>query len=366
MAACRTVIGTDDPGEAWDEFVSRHPNGHLMQSRAWAEVRRDTGWRPWFLRLDDAGEIRAAALVLQRRFPWPSPCVLYVPRGPVIDYADPPLVEAMAAALRQLASEQRAFLVQADPAVSEERREAHAALERMGFHRQEKHGLFRILQPARVMRIPLDRYAGPQGLLDALPHKTRYNIKLAERKGVTVTPRTDEDACRTFHRLLWQSGRSKGFPVRGARFHEAIWRHCVQKGRGEYLFAEYEGSLLAAIQVLRFGPLAWYMYGASVAEERNLMPTYLLQWTAITRSWDAGCRCYDMRGIPWAMPDPSDPEYGVYDFKRKFNAELVVFLGEYDLVVRPRAYAMWRWMERAAQEPAAWGYRLWQQVRGGS
>jgi len=364
MAAYRTVIGSDDPGEAWDEFVSRHPNGHLMQSRAWAAVRQETGWRPWFLRLEEAGEIRAATLVLQRRFPWPSPCVLYIPRGPVIDYAEPALVDALAGALRQVASEQRAFLIQTDPAVPTDRRDAHAALERMGFRRQDKHGLFRILQPLQVMRIPLDRYGGPQGLLDALPHKTRYNIKLAERKGVTVTPRTDEEACRIFHRLLWQSGRSKGFPVRGARFHEAIWRHCVQKGLGEYLFAEHEGSLLAAVQVLRFGPLAWYMYGASVAEERNLMPTYVLQWTAITRSWDAGCRGYDMRGIPSATPDPSDPEYGVYDFKRKFNAEMVVFLGEYDCAVRPGAYAAWRWMERAAQGPAASAYRLWQRVRG--
>jgi lipid II:glycine glycyltransferase (peptidoglycan interpeptide bridge formation enzyme) len=94
------------------------------------------------------------------------------------------------------------------------------------------------------------------------------------------------------------------------------------------------------------------MYGATIGESRNLMATYLLQWTGITRSWASGCRCYDMRGVYTATPKPEHPDYGVYDFKRKFNAEMVNLIGEYDLVVRPRAYTAWRWVERAIQKPA--------------
>jgi lipid II:glycine glycyltransferase (peptidoglycan interpeptide bridge formation enzyme) len=138
----------------------------------------------------------------------------------------------------------------------------------------------------------------------------------------------------------------------------------VQPDFGEYLFAEHEGRPLAAIQVLRFGPRAWYMYGASTEEERHLMPTYLLQWEGICRAWAAGCRCYDMRGVSSGNPQPDHPDYGVYDFKRKFNAELVRFLGEYDLVVRPRPYAAWRRLEAAAQGPAAWAFRLRQRLGG--
>jgi lipid II:glycine glycyltransferase (peptidoglycan interpeptide bridge formation enzyme) len=360
----QAVIGADDPGERWDAFVASHPAGHLMQSRAWAGARRETGWRPLFLRLEDAGGIRAAALVLRRGLPGTGLALLYMPRGPVLDYDDPVAVEALGAALRRLGEDQRALLMQADPAVPEDREGAHRALEQMGFLRQERQGLFRILQPRWVMRIPLERYGGPEGLLAALPHKTRYNIGLARRKGVTVTFRTDAEACRAFHRLLWAAGRSKGFPVRGLGFHEALWRHCVRPGFGEYLFAEQEGRLLAAIQVLRFGPRAWYMYGASTEEDRNLMPTYLLQWEAICRAWAAGCRCYDMRGVYSGNPQPDHPEYGVYDFKRKFNAELVRFLGEYDLVARPRACAIWRRLEAAAQRPAAWAFRLRQRLGG--
>jgi lipid II:glycine glycyltransferase (peptidoglycan interpeptide bridge formation enzyme) len=358
------AVGADDPGERWDAFVAAHPEGHLMQSRAWAAARRETGWSPLFLRLEAAGGIRAAALVLRRGLPGIRLSLLYLPRGPVLDYGDPFAVQAFAAELRRLAEDQRAFLVQADPAVTEDREGAQRALERMGFLRQERQGLFRILQPRWVMRIPVERYGGPEGLLAALPHKTRYNIGLARRRGVRITSRTDAEACRTFHRLLWATGGRKGFPVRGLGFHEALWRHCVRAGFGEYLFAEQGSRLLAAIQVLRFGPRAWYMYGASSEEDRSLMPAYLLQWEGICRAWAAGCRCYDMRGVYSPDPQPDHPEFGVYDFKRKFNAEMVRFLGEYDLVVRLRAHAAWRWLEAAGQRPAAWAFRLRQRLGG--
>ncbi|TAL12098.1 MAG: peptidoglycan bridge formation glycyltransferase FemA/FemB family protein, partial [Nitrospirae bacterium] len=122
--------------------------------------------------------------------------------------------------------------------------------------------------------------------------------------------------------------------------------------------------LLAAIQVIRFGPIAWYMYGGAIDEDRQLMATYLLQWSGITRSWKAGCRCYDMRGVHSPTPQPSDSEYGVYDFKRKFCAEMVSFPGEYDLVVRPRVYFAWRRLEHAVQAPARMAFRILQKLGG--
>jgi peptidoglycan pentaglycine glycine transferase (the first glycine) len=366
MAAYKVIAETADPGAAWDRFVSESPMGHLMQSRAWAFQRRDTGWHPVFLRLEDGGVIRAAAVLLRRGLRRVGLSLLYMPRGPVLDYSHTTLVTEFGAALRRVAEEHGAFLIQTDPAVPQENKDAHQALEKMGFVRQEKHGLFRISQPLTVMRIPLERYGSPDVLLAALPHKSRYNIGLAQRRGVTVVPRTDHDACRIFHRLLWQSGRAKRFAVRGLAFHEAIWKQCVQAGLGEYLFAFHEDQLLAAIQVLWFGKRAWYMYGASTGDEQQLMPAYLLQWTAITRAWNVGCRCYDMRGIYSATPNPKDPEYGVYEFKRRCNAEIVTFLGEYDLIIRHTPYAAWRRIEHGIQAPVAWGYRLWQGLRPAS
>ena len=360
----RAVVTAQDPGTRWDAFVAEHPYGHLMQSRAWAAVRAETGWKPFFVSLTEHEEIRAAALCLRRGIPGTGLGLLSIPRGPLLDWANPRSVHMLGEALRQLAADQRVFLVQADPAVPEARIEAHGALEQLGFRRQEKHGVFRVLQPRWVMRIPLDAYGGPEGLLAALPHKTRYNIRLAERKDVRVTARADSGACQVFHDLLARAAGAKGYPVRGFRYHAAIWRHCVQAGLGEYLFAERGNTLLAAIQILRFGPTAWYMYGASIDQDRHLMPTYLLQWTGIQSAWDAGCRCYDMRGVYSRTPQPDHPDYGVYDFKRKFNAEMVGFLGEYDRVVRPGAYRAWCILERMVQRPAAWALRLRHRVLG--
>jgi lipid II:glycine glycyltransferase (peptidoglycan interpeptide bridge formation enzyme) len=360
----RAVVTAEDPGARWDTFVAGHPCGHLMQSRAWAAVRAETGWAPFFVSLTEHEEIRAAALCLQLGIPGTGLGLLYVPRGPIVDWSDLRTVNALGDAIRQLATAQRAFLIQADPPIPESRHEVHAALERLGFRRQEKHGVFRVLQPRWVMRIPLDSYGGPEELLAALPHKTRYNIHFAERKGVQVVSRVDDGACRLFHDLLSRGARAKGYPVRGFRYHAALWRHCVQAGLGEYLFAQKDDATIAAIQVLRFGATAWYMYGASTDQDRHLMPTYLLQWTGIRRAWDAGCRCYDMRGVYSRTPQPDHPDYGVYDFKRKFNAEMVGFLGEYDLVVRPGAYRAWRILERMVQQPAAWALCLRRRVLG--
>ena len=357
-ASLRAVATAEDPGARWDTFVAGHRCGHLMQSRAWAAVRAETGWKPFFVSLADQEALRAAALCLRLGIPGTGLGLLYLPRGPVVDWEDSRAVDALGDAIRRLAAAERAFLVQADPPLPESRLDAHAALERLGFRRQEKHGVFRVLQPRWVMRIPLDAYGGPDGLLAALPHKTRYNIRLAERKGLQVVSRVDEGACRLFHDLLSRGARAKGYPVRGFRYHAALWRHCVRAGLGEYLFAQEGDETIAAIQVLRFGATAWYMYGASADRDRHLMPTYLLQWTGIRRAWEAGCRCYDMRGVYSRTPQPDHPDFGVYDFKRKFNAEMVSFLGEYDLAVRPGAYRAWRALERMVQRPAAWALRL--------
>ena len=358
------VATAEDPGPRWDAFMAGHPFGHLMQSRAWGAVRAETGWKPFFVSLLDREEVRAAALCLRLGIPGTGRGLLYLLRGPVLDWEDSRAASALGEAIRRLAVAERAFLVQADPPAPESRPDIHAALERLGFRRQEKHGVFRILQPRWVMRIPLDAYGGPDGLLASLPHKTRYNIRLAERKGLEVVSRTDEEACRLFHEMLSRGARAKGFPVRGLAYHAALWRHCVRAGLGEYLFAQMGGETIAAIQVLRFGATAWYMYGASTDRDRRLMPTYLLQWTGIRRAWEAGCRCYDMRGVYSRTPKPDHSDYGVYDFKRKFNAEMVAFLGEYDLVLRPAAYRVWRTLERMAQGPAAWALRLRRRVPG--
>lgn len=364
IGAVDIVVGSSDPGPEWDVFMASHPAGHLMQSRAWARVKQDTGWEPIYLRLETEGRMCAGALILRRTVPGIALSLLNIPRGPVLAWDDSGLVEAFASGLQQVARDQKAFLIQSDPAIPQDHVEAHEALMRMGFHREQKHGIFRIAQPIRVMRIPMDRYGGPPGLMAALSRKVRYSIRHAEKQGVVVVPRTDREALQAFYRLLCDTAREKGFAVRGFRFHEAIWRNCIQTGSGEYLFAEHQGRLLAAIQVLRFGKMAWYMYGASVTENRNLRATYLLQWTGISRSWDAGCLCYDLRGVHSADPKPEDPEYGVYAFKRNFGSELVCLLGEYDLVIRPQAYSTWRWLERAVQKPVAWALHLRQKLGG--
>src|SRR5688572_6382522 len=133
MTTYKVIAETRDPGEAWDRFVSEAPTGHLMQSRAWAFQRQDTGWHPVFLRLEEAGAICAAALLLRRGLPSLGLTLLYMPRGPALDYSQATLVAEFGASLRQVAAEHGAFLVQTDPAVPQDNKDAHPALEQIGF-----------------------------------------------------------------------------------------------------------------------------------------------------------------------------------------------------------------------------------------
>jgi lipid II:glycine glycyltransferase (peptidoglycan interpeptide bridge formation enzyme) len=167
-------------------------------------------------------------------------------------------------------------------------------------------------------------------------HKTRYNIRVAERRGVRVRLGTAADLS-TFYTLLQETARRDGFLVRGQEYFRGMWRHCLDAGLGWMLLAEADGDCLAGAIVFQVGEMAWYLYGASTSRRRDLMPAYAVQWDAILRSLQAGCRIYDFRGVSGDL-DPENPLYGLFRFKRGFGAELVELVGEWDRPYRPAAY----------------------------
>ena len=157
--------------------------------------------------------------------------------------------------------------------------------------------------------------------------KTRYNTRLAEKKGVTVRAWDDIEA---FHKMMLVTGGRDGFGIHSLEYYKRAYELLQPKGLGEILVAEYEGKPLAALFVARNGHRAYYLYGASTDEERNRMPTYLLQWEAMKWAKARGCEEYDL----WGVPDEDevnsrsqvkvrhDGLWGVYRFKRGFGGEL--------------------------------------------
>jgi lipid II:glycine glycyltransferase (peptidoglycan interpeptide bridge formation enzyme) len=197
------------------------------------------------------------------------------------------------------------------------------------------------IQPPRTILI--DIKGNKEEILARMKQKTRYNIRLAEKKGVTVRAWDDIEA---FHKMMLITGGRDGFGVHAREYYQRAYDLLHPKQMGELLVAEYEGKPLAGLFVARNGNRAYYLYGASTDEERNRMPTYLLQWEAMKWAKARGCEEYDL----WGVPDEEegileanfetrhDGLWGVYRFKRGFGGELKRAVQAMDRVYNPLLY----------------------------
>jgi lipid II:glycine glycyltransferase (peptidoglycan interpeptide bridge formation enzyme) len=176
-------------------------------------------------------------------------------------------------------------------------------------------------------------------LLADMKPKWRYNIRLAERKGILIRPGGILDL-PSFYDMYTETGARDGFLVRPFPYYQAIWEGFLDRGLAHLLLAEQAetpGEPVAGIILFRFGPTAWYFYGASTARARPLMPNYALQWAAMRWAKAQGCTRYDWWGAPDTLAE-SDPMWGVYRFKAGFGGKFSEGIGAYDKPASPRLY----------------------------
>jgi len=329
------VVQTFDRAEdqtAWDAWVTATPGGHILQSWAWGELKSRFGWRVERLGLDSAG-----AQVLYRPLPGGVGSIAYVPKGPLMDWGDGQTIRELTAAIRPLARRQRAICLKIEPDL-EDSPDWTKTLTAAGFRPSPQP-----IQPRRTIVVDLD--AEPEAILARMKQKTRYNIRLAGRKGVVVRP-GDEGDLPAFYELMEDTSRRDRFAIHSRAYYEAVHRLFVATDRGRLLLAEHEGRLLAGLVVVALGDTACYLYGASADEGRDLMPSYLLQWEAMVWARERGCRAYDLWGVPdedestleAGFAQRGDGLWGVYRFKRGFGGRLVRTVGAWDLVLAPARY----------------------------
>ena len=197
------------------------------------------------------------------------------------------------------------------------------------------------IQPPRTILV--DIKGSEEEILARMKQKTRYNIRLAEKKDVTIR---GWDDIESFHRMMLVTGGRDGFGIHSREYYQRAYELLQPKGMAEILVAEYESKPLAALFVARNGKRAYYLYGASTDEERNRMPTHLLQWEAMKWAKARGCEEYDL----WGVPDEDeatleanfekrhDGLWGVYRFKRGFGGELKRAAQAMDRVYNPLLY----------------------------
>lgn len=316
------------------DFIDQH-NGNFLQTLEWAKVKNE--WQNIFFVIKDNGVIKGAGSILMRKLPVVGKYFMYCPRGPVLDFKDKELLKFFVENMRKLANKYGAMMLKIDPDVHISEKEVINNLFNIGFVQKPLTLNFEGIQPRFVSRLDITKELDE--VIEGFHHKTRYNIRLAERKGVKVRVGTREDLKR-FHEIMEETGLRDKFVVRSLAYFQKMYDALVPPGFMRLYVAEHEGLILSGAITLKFGNKCWYLYGASSNIKRNLMPNYLLQWEMIKWAKKSGCDIYDFRGISGDL-DPSNPLYGLFRFKKGFNGEYTEFIGEFDLVFNPVLYKLW-------------------------
>ena len=254
--------------------------------------------------------------------------IQYAPKGPP---ASPDLdLWSMLQWFEQQAKRSGALFVKIDPDVDADSDFGQALDARL----RERGWLFSNDQVQFRNTVLSDLSIGEEALLAGMKQKTRYNIRLAERKGVVVHPSDDFAA---FFELYAETAARDGFLIRPEDYYLAVMERMQGNGLGQLLLAEAEGELVAGLFLFRFGPTTWYFYGASSDQHRKLMPNHLLQWEAMRWAIAQGCTIYDWWGAPNELVE-TDPMWGVYRFKEGFGGQFTRWIGAWDYAPRPTLY----------------------------
>jgi lipid II:glycine glycyltransferase (peptidoglycan interpeptide bridge formation enzyme) len=310
----------------WNQFLlSHHPNAHLLQSGEWGELKSAFGWQPVRITSGNTGvQILFRKLAL-------GFTIGYIPKA-IVSEALPLTEDALWNEIDAVCQKNKAVFLKLEPDQWEDEASTTPYTLPPSPHN---------IQPPRTILVDLRQSEGE--ILARMKQKTRYNIRLAEKKGVTVRPWQDLEA---FHRMMLITAERDGFGVHSLAYYRRAYELFHPKDLGELLVAEYQGKPLAALFVARYGKRAYYLYGASTDEERSRMPTYLLQWEAIKWSKARGCEEYDLWGVPDAdeatleanFETRRDGLWGVYRFKRGFGGVLKRAVQAMDRIYHPLLY----------------------------
>jgi len=332
------VAGAGD----WDQTILTLPKPHVLQSSLWGEFKSRWGWAASRFVLQRDGKPVAAAQILRRPIGRNGWAVGYVPKGPLTGHDDPALFAETLAAIERTARRQRCIFVKIDPDMPATDQTMVTVLKQRGWFPSDEQIQFR-------NTALLDISSSEEEQLARMKAKTRYNVRLARRRGVVVRDAGIADL-PTFYELYAETAARDDFLIRTFDYYRDVWGTFLQAGQADFLLAYHEDRPLAGVLCFRFGTRVWYMYGASSGAGRRHMPNYLLQWEAIRRAQENGCVTYDLWGAPDVLSE-EDPLWGVWRFKAGLGALFTPHIGAWDFVVSRPLY--WAY-QRAPPRLLAW------------
>lgn len=313
-------------------FIKHHEKSHFLQTPAWADVKDAWRWRGILAYEEDC--VVGAVSVLIRPLPLGF-SLMYAPRGPVCDRNDHCVMACLLGAVDALAAQTKTLEFLTDPDEPYTNQTFRELMQAWGFREREDMG-FNNVQAQHVFRLHLIGKTEDSVFADFC-QKTRYNIRVAMRKGVEIRiypgdediPERELDA---FNRIMEETGVRDHFIPREKSYYRKVFEAL---GREAVLFMAYLGDTPIAGTIGVFsGEKGWYLYGASSNSHRNVMPNYLLQWEMIRIAMERHCVFYDFRGVPGELTE-DNPLHGLYRFKKGFSGTYTKFTGLFIRGYRP-------------------------------
>jgi len=347
-------------------YVATRPSVSFLQVPSWGGVKAE--WTSESVGWFDGDTLVGAGLVLLRAIPRLPRYLAYLPEGPDCDWFGERTpysgVDTWLTPLLTYLKSRGAFSVKLGPPVATRRWRADtikaaiadgeakrlkdvvpdeelaaAALREQfvagGWTQKPDTGAgFGDLQPRYVFQVPLARRTD-EDLLTGFNQLWRRNIKKADKSGVEVTVGGYDDLPE-FHKVYVETAERDGFTPRGLPYFQRMWRAMSSEdpNRLRLYLAHHEGRLLASTTMVIVGQHAWYSYGASSNEGRDVRPSNAIQWRMMRDARDAGCSTYDLRGISDTL-DSDDRLFGLISFKLGTGGYAQEYLGEWDFALRP-------------------------------
>ena len=335
--------------EKWNHIISQFETSTILQTWEWGQIKTNYGWKQdHYVKEDASGNLKAAALILSReqRFSkfGPSMKILYIPHGPLLDWDNAAFVEETLDLLKEYSKTQKAAYIKIDPQIVLTQ-DANDSKEFKGKAANElreyfkKAGWINSRQQIQFKNtFWIDLTKSEEVLLANMKQKTRYNIRLAEKKDVKVRRGSSSDFNVIYEMYAATSARD-GFIIRPKEYYFLLWKTFMEAGMAVPLIAEVAGEPVGALFLFYFNQKSYYLYGMSRDVHREKMPSYLLQWEAIKLSKALGCKIYDLWGAPDVF-DPSDRMWGVYKFKEGLGGEVIQTIGAIDFPTSKLAYTI--------------------------
>ncbi|EKD91397.1 MAG: femAB family protein [uncultured bacterium] len=293
-----------------------------MQSWEWGKARISLGTPLLRYGLYNQGKLQKAFQLTFHKIPFSSQFVGYLPKGPLPD-------KELYEALEIIGKEQNCAFIKLEPDILEDETKP-----------------FRIYPKFLPSPKPLftkhnfilDLTQSEDEILKKMHPKTRYNLRVAQKKGVEVKESTSDEAFKIYLKLYFETTQRQNYHGHNPNYHKKIWEALKKDNMATILIAYYKKTPLTAWMLLNFKDKLYYPYGGSSLEHKGIMANNLVAWEAIKLGKKLGLKEFDMWGALGPNADPKDPWYGFHRFKQGYGGKLVEYIGTYDLVFNNAVY----------------------------